>query len=47
MGTVAIFLLNQDKKMADGNFVYLTRQRIVEIEKVLLEMKTNGRKNLI
>jgi len=33
--------------MADGNFVYLTRQRIVEIEKVLLEMKTNGRKNLI
>ncbi|GIK60198.1 MAG: transcription elongation factor GreA [Ignavibacteriota bacterium] len=30
--------------MADGNFVYLTRERIIEIEKELLEMKTNGRK---
>ena len=30
--------------MADGNFVYLTRERIVEIEKELKEMKTNGRK---
>jgi transcription elongation factor GreA len=30
--------------MADGNFVYLTRERIVEIEKELLEMKTHGRK---
>lgn len=30
--------------MADGNFVYLTRERIVEIEKELKELKTNGRK---
>lgn len=30
--------------MAEGNFVYLTRERIVEIEKELKEMKTNGRK---
>jgi transcription elongation factor GreA len=30
--------------MAEGNFVYLTRERIVEIEKELLEMKTIGRK---
>src|SRR3972149_1204839 len=32
--------------MADGNFVYLTRERIVEIEKELKEMKTNGRKEM-
>ena len=32
--------------MAEGNFVYLTRERIVEIEKELLEMKTNGRKEM-
>jgi len=32
--------------MADGNFVYLTRERIVEIEKELKEMKTNGRKSM-
>jgi len=32
--------------MTDGNFVYLTRERIVEIEKELLEMKTNGRKSM-
>ena len=32
--------------MADGNFVYLTRERIVEIEKELLEMKTHGRKSM-
>jgi len=30
--------------MAEGNFVYLTRERILEIEKELKEMKTNGRK---
>ena len=30
--------------MADGNFVYLTRERIIEIEKDLKEMKTSGRK---
>jgi hypothetical protein len=33
--------------MTDGNFIYLTRKRIVEIEKELLEMKTNCRKNII
>lgn len=32
--------------MTEGNFVYLTRERIVEIEKELLEMKTNGRKEM-
>jgi transcription elongation factor GreA len=32
--------------MAEGDFVYLTRERIVEIEKELKEMKTNGRKNM-
>jgi len=32
--------------MADTNFVYLTRERIVEIEKELKEMKTNGRKSM-
>jgi len=32
--------------MADGNFVYLTRERIVEIEKELKKMKTNGRKDM-
>jgi len=32
--------------MADGNFVYLTRERIVEIEKELKEMKINGRKSM-
>jgi len=32
--------------MTEGNFVYLTRERIVEIEKELKEMKTNGRKNM-
>jgi len=30
--------------MAEGNFVYLTRERIMEIEKELKEMKINGRK---
>ena len=33
-------------KMADANFVYLTRERIVEIEKELKELKINGRKNM-
>jgi transcription elongation factor GreA len=32
--------------MAEENFVYLTRERIVEIEKELKEMKTNGRKSM-
>jgi len=30
--------------MTEGNFVYLTRERIMEIEKELKEMKINGRK---
>jgi len=33
-------------EMSEGNFVYLTRERIVEIEKELKEMKTNGRKTM-
>ena len=32
--------------MAEGNFVYLTRERIVEIEKELKELKINGRKEI-
>ena len=32
--------------MAEGNFVYLTKERIVEIEKELKEMKTTGRKEM-
>jgi transcription elongation factor GreA len=32
--------------MAEGNFVYLTRERLVELEKELREMKTNGRKEM-
>jgi transcription elongation factor GreA len=31
--------------MTQGNFVYLTKPRLVEIEKELKEMKTNGRKD--
>ncbi|GAB4292240.1 MAG: transcription elongation factor GreA [Ignavibacteriaceae bacterium] len=30
--------------MTGSNFVYLTRERLVELEKELKEMKTNGRK---
>ena len=30
--------------MSGGNFVYLTRERLIELEKELQEMKTNGRK---
>lgn len=30
--------------MSEGNFVYLTRERLLELEKELQEMKTNGRK---
>jgi transcription elongation factor GreA len=40
------FLSKQEMKMAEGNFVYLTRERIVEIEKELKEMKTEGRKKM-
>jgi len=32
--------------MTDANFVYLTRERIVEIEKELKELKTSGRKTM-
>jgi len=32
--------------MAEGNFVYLTRERLIELEKELKEMKTNGRKTM-
>ena len=32
--------------MPGENFVYLTKERLVELEKVLKEMKTNGRKEI-
>jgi transcription elongation factor GreA len=32
--------------MAEGNFVYLTRERLVQLEKELRELKTNGRKEI-
>jgi len=32
--------------MAEGNFVYLTRERLVELEKELRDMKTRGRKEM-
>jgi transcription elongation factor GreA len=32
--------------MGDGNFVYLTRERLLELEKELKEMKTHGRKEM-
>lgn len=32
--------------MADANFVYLTKERLVELEKELQEMKGNGRKEI-
>ncbi len=32
--------------MADTNFVYLTKERLVELEKELQELKTNGRKEI-
>ena len=32
--------------MSAENFVYLTRERLLEIEKELQEMKTNGRKQM-
>src|SRR3972149_7101893 len=30
--------------MTDNNFVYLTKERLVELERELQELKTNGRK---
>src|SRR3990172_1175250 len=32
--------------MSEGKFVYLTKERLVELEKELKEMKTNGRKEM-
>jgi len=32
--------------MAENNFVYLTRERLVELERDLQELKTNGRKTI-
>lgn len=32
--------------MSVKNFVYLTRERLIELEKELQEMKTNGRKSI-
>ncbi len=32
--------------MSDGNFVYLTKERLVELENELKDMKTNGRKEM-
>jgi len=32
--------------MADNNFVYLTKERLVELERELQELKTNGRKEI-
>ncbi len=38
--------LTKEVNMSQGNFVYLTKERLVEIEKELKEMKTNGRKKM-
>lgn len=32
--------------MSESNFVYLTKERLVELEKELQELKTNGRKEI-
>lgn len=32
--------------MSGGNFVYLTRERLIELEKELQDMKVNGRKEI-
>lgn len=32
--------------MAENNFVYLTKERLVQLEKELQELKTNGRKEI-
>ncbi|QQS35094.1 MAG: transcription elongation factor GreA [Ignavibacteriales bacterium] len=32
--------------MADANFVYLTKDRLIELEKELQDMKSNGRKEI-
>ena len=33
-------------KMPDKNFVYLTKERLIELEKELQDMKNNGRKEI-
>jgi transcription elongation factor GreA len=47
---VAIFFKSfnflREANMPGENFVYLTKERLVELEKVLKEMKTNGRKEI-
>jgi transcription elongation factor GreA len=48
---VVIFFKNPNNKkeigkMADANFVYLTKERLVELEKELQDLKTNGRKEI-
>jgi transcription elongation factor GreA len=46
---VAIFFKSitiKDFIMSVKNFVYLTRERLLELEKELQEMKTNGRKTI-
>ena len=32
--------------MAEANFVYLTKERLIELEKELSELKTSGRQNM-
>lgn len=32
--------------MSDNNFIYLTQERIIELERELKELKTNGRKEI-
>lgn len=39
-------LTNRDSKMSEANFVYLTKERLVELEKELQDMKLNGRKEI-
>ncbi len=46
---MAIFFklnLNLGKAMSGANFVYLTRERLVELEKELTELKTFGRQQI-
>ena len=42
------FSINNKKQvtMSDTNFVYLTKERLVELEKELQDMKSNGRKEI-
>ncbi|HKB86294.1 MAG TPA: transcription elongation factor GreA [Ignavibacteriaceae bacterium] len=40
------FINKLGSEMSEGNFVYLTRERLVELEKELRELKINGRKEI-